>query len=498
MDALSEQAARHYARLRDICDEIVRSGNWTQVGVADARFFLAMYMQALLLRLATLQGEPSEAQRAFIAHLPDVDALDVAHERDLASLAHRHRSFAQGTPLLLRCAGACDRKDGTRIAKGFASSVLTILRAFAASFDGCLDERESAFIAGYERTLSALTGPLDGAPHAGEACPATETAPKEENAAQAQKEQEPDEETLEELTAQLHALIGLEEVKRELDTLINLIRIRKLRADSGLKVMDMSFHMVFTGSPGTGKTTVARLLARIYRKLGFLSKGHLVETDRSGLVAGYVGQTALKVQEVVRQAMGGILFIDEAYALARRGAQNDFGREAVDALVKLMEDNRGDLVVIAAGYTREMQDFLDANPGLRSRFNKYIEFPDYTTDELMAILELNAGKQQYTVEREACAVIRGALEQMRPADRADFGNARGIRNTLEKLVEAQANRLAQEKGTLSIEQLQTITSADARAILPGKEEEDDDRALPCADDGTDAGGGPVGGPGRDG
>ena len=163
-----------------------------------------------------------------------------------------------------------------------------------------------------------------------------------------------------------------------------------------------------------------------------------------------------------------------------------------------MEDNRGDLVVIAAGYTREMQDFLDANPGLRSRFNKYIEFPDYTTDELMAILELNAGKQQYTVEREACAVIRGALEQMRPADRADFGNARGIRNTLEKLVEAQANRLAQEKGTLSIEQLQTITSADARAILPGKEEEDDDRALPCAAHGVDADSGPVGGPGRDG
>ena len=496
MDALSEQAARHYARLRDICDEIVRSGNWTQVGVSDARFFLAMYMQALLLRLATLQGEPSEAQRAFIAHLPDVDALDVAHERDLASLAHRHRSFAQGTPLLLRCAGACDRKDGTRIAKDFASSVLTILRAFAASFDGCLDERESAFIADYERTLSALAGPLDGASNAGDAHKATEMASKKENAAQTQKEQEP--ETLEELTAQLHALIGLKEVKRELDTLINLIRIRKLRADSGLKVMDMSFHMVFTGSPGTGKTTVARLLARIYRKLGFLSKGHLVETDRSGLVAGYVGQTALKVQEVVRQAMGGILFIDEAYALARRGAQNDFGREAVDALVKLMEDNRGDLVVIAAGYTREMQDFLDANPGLRSRFNKYIEFPDYTTDELMAILELNAGKQQYTVEREACAVIRGALEQMRPADRADFGNARGIRNTLEKLVEAQANRLAQEKGTLSVRQLQTITSADARAILPGKEEEDDEKALPCAAHGVDADSGPVGGPGRDG
>ncbi|MEI3407011.1 MAG: AAA family ATPase [Christensenellales bacterium] len=189
---------------------------------------------------------------------------------------------------------------------------------------------------------------------------------------------------------QLDSLIGLESVK-EVRSLINLIKVRAMRKEHDLKVMDMSFHMVFTGNPGTGKTTVARLVAKIYKKLGFLSKGQLIETDRSGLVAGFVGQTAGKVTDVVNSALGGILFIDEAYALARKGMDNDFGDEAIDTLVKLMEDHRDDLVVIVAGYTDEMHDFLTSNPGLISRFNKYIDFPDYTDDELMAILEMRTG-----------------------------------------------------------------------------------------------------------
>lgn len=210
---------------------------------------------------------------------------------------------------------------------------------------------------------------------------------------------------------------------------------------------------------------MARLVAQIYKQLGFLSKGQLIETDRSGLVAGYVGQTAGKVTDVVNSALGGILFIDEAYALARKGMENDFGREAIDTLVKLMEDHRDDLVVIVAGYTDEMHDFLTSNPGLISRFNKYIDFKDYTDDELMAILCMNAQRQGYAIDEGAKAVVREMLGAMTLGDRMDFGNARGMRNLLEKLVQAQANRLAQAEGEITREMLCEITQADARSAL---------------------------------
>ncbi|MBR5302903.1 MAG: AAA family ATPase [Clostridia bacterium] len=285
---------------------------------------------------------------------------------------------------------------------------------------------------------------------------------------QVQKKEEP-EKTVEELLAELDGLIGLDGVKREVHSLINLIKVRKMREQHGLKVMDMSFHMVFTGNPGTGKTTVARLVARIYKQLGFLSQGQLIETDRSGLVAGYVGQTAGKATEVVKSALGGILFIDEAYALARKGMDNDFGREAIDTLVKLMEDNRDDLVVIVAGYTDEMHDFLTSNPGLISRFNKYIDFPDYTDDELMAILAMNAKKQGYTIDDEANAEVRKMLEGMSVSDRLDFGNARGMRNTLEKLVQEQANRLAGLTGEITKEMLCQIIKEDALIAIHGED-----------------------------
>ena len=214
----------------------------------------------------------------------------------------------------------------------------------------------------------------------------TTAAKKEEKA-----EEKPN---YDELMEQLESLVGLETVKKEVKNLVNLVKVRKLRQENDLPVPPMSFHMVFVGNPGTGKTTVARLISGLYAAIGVLSKGQLVEVDRSGLVAGYVGQTALKTQEVIQSALGGVLFIDEAYSLARKGMENDFGREAIDTLVKLMEDHRDDFLVIVAGYTQEMHDFLTSNPGLISRFNKYIDFPDYTDDELMQILELMAGMLQ--------------------------------------------------------------------------------------------------------
>lgn len=268
------------------------------------------------------------------------------------------------------------------------------------------------------------------------------------------------------LLDELHSLIGLSSVKEEIDSLINLIKVRKMREQYDMPTMDMTYHMVFTGSPGTGKTTVARLVAKIYKELGILSKGGFVETDRSGLVAGYIGQTAIKVKEVVESALGGVLFIDEAYSLTNGNRTEDFGGEVIDTLVKLMEDHRDDLVVIVAGYTKEMKEFLKSNSGLVSRFNKFIEFKDYTDTELLDILDSMAGKAGFTLEPAARAQIGGQLLCMTEQKRREFGNARGMRNVFEKIVVNQANRLV-EAAAPTKEELALLTEDDVvHVILP--------------------------------
>ena len=246
---------------------------------------------------------------------------------------------------------------------------------------------------------------------------------------------------IDEILDKLNNLVGLKEVKTEINSLINVIKVRKMREIMKMPAMDMSYHMVFTGNPGTGKTTVARLVAKIYQELGILSKGTLIETDRSGLVAGYVGQTALKVKEVVESAIGGVLFIDEAYALSNQGNSNDFGGEVLDTLVKMMEDHRDDLVVIVAGYPKEMDAFLKANTGLISRFNRFISFEDYSVDELVEILQVMAKDAGLILKEEALTLVRSQLEAKTPEEMERFGNARGIRNMFEKIVVNQANRI---------------------------------------------------------
>ncbi|HTJ76706.1 MAG TPA: AAA family ATPase [Acidimicrobiales bacterium] len=245
---------------------------------------------------------------------------------------------------------------------------------------------------------------------------------------------------IEELLAELDGLVGLAAVKAEVKLATNLLRVERLRTERGLPVVERSRHLVFTGNPGTGKTTVARLLAEIYRTLGVVTKGQLVESDRSGLVAGYVGQTAIKVRDVFASALGGVLLIDEAYALVR-GRDGDFGHEAVDAIVKLMEDHRDEVVLIVAGYPEEMAEFLDANPGLRSRFPKTIFFDDYSDDELLQIFDGMAKKSHYTPTEEARLAVR-AYVAARPRDRG-FGNARLVRNVFEAAVAAQASRVVE-------------------------------------------------------
>lgn len=283
-------------------------------------------------------------------------------------------------------------------------------------------------------------------------------SPVEKPAAESEStEAEQPQENIDDLKAELNELIGLSGIKREVNNLINMVTVHNLRRQNGLKTVDMSLHMVFSGNPGTGKTMIARLMARIYRSLGVLSKGHLVEVDRSGLVAGYVGQTAAKTTAAIDKAMGGVLFIDEAYTLNSKG-ENDFGQEAIDTLLKAMEDRREDLVVIVAGYDGLMDAFIHSNPGLESRFNRYLHFDDYSVDEMMSILDLQLKKGQYQLDDAARSAVREYIEVSNTGSIA-FGNARGVRNIFERLLVAQANRLSSAEAPTR-EQLMTISEAD--------------------------------------
>lgn len=308
--------------------------------------------------------------------------------------------------------------------------------------------------------------------------PTTKTKPESQNTAASTSETKKEEqqkesdthqpvEKIEDLKAELNELIGLEGVKREVNNLINMVTIHKLRKQNGLKTVDMSLHMVFSGNPGTGKTMIARLMARIYKSLGILSKGHLVEVDRSGLVAGYIGQTATKTSEIIQKALGGVLFIDEAYALTSGKADNDFGQEAIDTLLKAMEDYREDLVIIVAGYDGLMDEFVHSNPGLESRFNRYLHFDDYSIDEMMEILNLQLKKGQYEFNDAAKAAVRDYIVDANTSSIA-FGNARGVRNIFERLLVAQANRLSAD-GALTKEALITITEED---VIEAKQSDD--------------------------
>ena len=246
---------------------------------------------------------------------------------------------------------------------------------------------------------------------------------------------------------ELDELIGLEEVKEEVRSLANFVKVQKMRQEKGLKTPKMSYHLVFTGSPGTGKTTVARIVARIYKDLGILERGHTVETDRSGLVAENMGQTAVKTNALVDSALNGVLFIDEAYALVPDASYSggDYGQEAISTLLKRMEDDRDRLVVIIAGYPKEMQRFIDSNPGLQSRFNRYINFPDYTAEELYRIYLMYAKKNEYALNQEAGVYLRERLEDVVEHKTRNFGNARYVRNVFEKSIQRQANRISRMK-----------------------------------------------------
>ena len=371
-----------------------------------------------------------------------------------AGLLAGRRTFLDGPSPLFVLLVQADLKSGSGHAWRYYLASVDIAHAVFA-----LDDHPShAELTAVERFRSMLLRALDSAGVPRPGGPTVQPSAAGPEAATKAEPAEPLEPArpLEELLAELDGLVGLAAVKAEVKLVTNLLRIEKLRTERGLAVVEHSRHLVFTGNPGTGKTTVARLLSQIYRTLGVVEKGQLVETDRSGLVAGYIGQTAIKVKEIFSTAIGGVLLIDEAHALAR-GQDRDFGHEAIDMIVKLMEDHRDDVVLIVAGYPDEMAVFLDANPGLRSRFPKTIFFDDYSNEELQRIFDGMAAKSHYSPTEEARARVHDYVAA-RPRDRG-FGNARLIRNLFEASVSAQATRIV-ELGEVSDQVLVTLEAAD--------------------------------------
>ena len=355
-----------------------------------------------------------------------------------------------------------DRRDGTRRSNRYYELAMHLAHVTAAA-DLVPSQSEmqaiDSFRTGLLRAMDAAGVARPGRPTtaAAAAAPAATTTTATTTTAPADVAPT---RSLDELLADLDALVGLANVKAEVRRLTSMLQVQRLRAERGLPVIETSHHLVFTGNPGTGKTTVARLLSQIYRAIGVVAKGQLVETDRSRLVAGFVGQTALKTLETLQSSIGGMLLIDEAYALAR-GGDNDFGREAIDTLVKFMEDHRDDLAIVAAGYTTEMESFIEANPGLKSRFTRTISFPDYGDEELIEIFVGLGEASQYACSDDALARVRYFVS-VEPRSRG-FGNARFVRNLFETAVAHQAQRLAPISDPTD-EQLTTLTADDIAAV----------------------------------
>lgn len=386
---------------------------------------------ALLLRLLKdLEYDPSECR-------------DDASTRDwLESLARRLAECHQNSSpqKMLPFAKKFDIAHDTALAPEVQGTLLRLVHLLVMA-DGTVSEREVAFLRQYATTIEISTSESAHDP----------LGPGGTSA------------NLESILSELRAKVGLDDVKAEVTRLINYVRVTQMRKEQGLKAASLSLHMVFDGNPGTGKTTVARLVGEIFHEMGVLPKGHLIETDRAGMVGEYIGSTAVKTTEVVNSARGGILFIDEAYSLSSSGGARDFGQEAIDTLLKMMEDYRDELVVIVAGYPEEMKRFVESNPGLKSRFNRYVHFADYDPDELVKIIQSQCEDGEYTLSTSALEALRSRFREAYERRDKYFGNGRLARNVFEKAIQRQADRVAAMSNP-SPEDLVTINPEDVLAV----------------------------------
>ena len=438
----------------DICTQLSMAGAPSDTGLRpqDLLSSFRYSMLTLAIYIADADHNIDEAERSvietYLGSCPSVPQMKTLKQRE-----RLEETILLSVPLVLQCASNADKgylipQDLYKEQKAqiLADTFIMFARAVLAVHKN--ENDEAVFrLTGYEALLEEYLK-NEGAyvPVSKRLfCPET-TAAQEASA---------DPEKLAAVLEELNSMVGLQGVKNEINGLVNLIKVQKMRQERGIKAVDVSKHMVFTGNPGTGKTTVARIVAQIYQYMGILSKGTLVETDRAGLVKGYMGQTAARVKEVVQEAMGGVLFIDEAYSLIVDKSEGDYGQEAVDSLLKEMEDHRDDLVVIVAGYPDLMEEFLDSNPGLRSRFNKFIDFEDYTVEEEIAILIGMASKKEYMLDKAALEYAKTYFEERITQKAKEYANARDVRNFLEQAISHHATRVVN---------LQNVTAADLQII----------------------------------